>query len=107
MCVITGETGSGKSTQLPQYVYDSDKIFKKIMGRDRNFKSERLCICVTQPRRVAAISMCKRICYERNLDLGDEVSYAIRFDDRTTKNTTLRYITDGILVRECINVKIC
>lgn len=59
-------------------------------------------ICVTQPRRVATISMAKRICYERRRILGKEISYAIRFDDRCSEHTKLRYVTDGILVRECI-----
>lgn len=104
MCVITGETGSGKSTQLPQYIYDCEKIQKKISEKSKK-KIDRLKICITQPRRVATISMAKRICYERGRKLGNEVSYAIRFDDRTTDETCLRYVTDGILVRECINVR--
>ena len=67
--------------------------------------AEKLKIVVTQPRRVAAISMTKRICFERGLKNFDgEVSYAIRFDDRTSASTNLRYVTDGILVRECISV---
>lgn len=104
MCVITGETGSGKSTQLPQYIYD-DKLIKEKISKSSKKKIEKLKLCVTQPRRVAAISMAKRICFERGRKLGKEISYAIRFDDRTSKETNLRYVTDGILVRECINVK--
>lgn len=104
MCVITGETGSGKSTQLPQYIYDCEKIKKHISDCSKK-KIDQLKICVTQPRRVAAISMAKRISYERARKLGNEISYAIRFDDRTSDGTCLRYITDGILVRECINVR--
>ena len=101
MVVITGETGSGKSTQLPQYIYDSALIQNAIFSADP--KSDKIMrICVTQPRRVAAISMTKRICYERRKVLGKEISYAIRFDDRCTEFTQMRYVTDGILVRECI-----
>ena len=65
-------------------------------------KDREIRICVTQPRRVATISMAKRICYERRKVLGREISYAIRFDDRCSEHTRLRYVTDGILVRECI-----
>lgn len=101
--VITGDTGSGKSTQLPQYVYDSEDITKAITGKE--IKEKKLNIVITQPRRVATISMAKRIKYERGLpDDDSEVAYAIRFDDRTTSKTSLRYVTDGILVRECISV---
>ena len=57
---------------------------------------------ITQPRRVAAIAMAKRICYERGVNLGDEVGYTIRFDDKTSVKTHLKYMTDGILVRECL-----
>lgn len=63
-------------------------------------------IVVTQPRRIAAVSMANRICYERELNLGEEVGYNIRFDDKTGSHTILRYVTDGILVRECLHVKL-
>lgn len=101
--VITGDTGSGKSTQLPQYVFDSDRV-KQLVRRAADLERP-LSIVVTQPRRVAAISMTKRICQERGIEeFAGEVSYAIRFDDRTTEKTKMRYLTDGILVRECISV---
>lgn len=120
---MTGDTGSGKSTQLPQYLYDSYEIYKAIRKNDsgiplnylrltflgemaslQNFKKDRLSIVVTQPRRVAAVAMARRVCQERNIRFGDEISYAIRFDDKCTDNTKLRYVTDGILVRECLTV---
>ena len=63
-----------------------------------------LSIVVTQPRRVAAIAMAQRVCHERSVRFGEEISYAIRFDDRCTERTKLRYVTDGILVRECLSV---
>lgn len=101
--VITGDTGSGKSTQLPQYVYDSQKITSSILGE--GLEDRRLSIVVTQPRRVATTSMAARIKFERGLpENSTEISYAIRFDDRTTADTKMRYLTDGILVRECISV---
>ncbi len=49
--------------------------------------------------------MANRICYERGLTIGEEVGYNIRFDDKTSSHTVLRYVTDGILVRECLHVK--
>lgn len=67
---------------------------------------EKLKIVVTQPRRIAAVSMANRICYERGLSLGEEIGYNIRFDDKTGNQTILRYVTDGILVRECLHVKL-
>jgi ATP-dependent RNA helicase DHX8/PRP22 len=58
---------------------------------------------VTQPRRVAAIQMAKRVSYERMCDLGQEVGYTIRFEDQTDRRRTqIKYVTDGILVRECL-----
>ena len=101
--VITGDTGSGKSTQLPQYIYDSDQIKRKLLGELTTV--DKISIVVTQPRRVATISMAKRICFERGTTLeAGEIAYAIRFDDRTKPNTLMRYVTDGILVRECVSV---
>lgn len=97
MVVITGDTGSGKSTQLPQYLYDSTEL------RGVLKKTGKLRMVITQPRRVATIAMAKRICWERGINPNSqEVSYAIRFDDRTNDSTYLRYETDGILVRECL-----
>lgn len=61
---------------------------------------------VTQPRRMAAVAMAKRVCFERGMEFGDEISYCIRFDDHTTENTNLRYVTDGVLVRECLTVRL-
>ena len=57
-------------------------------------------IAVTQPRRVAAVSLAARVAEERNCMLGDEVGYAIRFDDCTSPNTKIKFLTDGLLVRE-------
>jgi HrpA-like RNA helicase len=110
MNLITGETGSGKSTQLPQYVFDSAEIREQVLKTNKDAGNmpfdEQLNIVITQPRRVAAISMAKRISFERNRKLGDVVSYTIRFDDRCSERTRLRYVTDAILVRQCIDVLI-
>lgn len=83
--VVIGETGSGKTTQLAQYLYEHG-----ISGK----------IACTQPRRVAAMLVAKRVADEVGCDLGSTVGYLVRFDDRTTPLTKLRFMTDGILVRE-------
>ncbi|KAG0234556.1 DEAH-box ATP-dependent RNA helicase prp22 [Actinomortierella wolfii] len=83
--VVVGETGSGKTTQLPRYITEE-------------FRDKR--IGVTQPRRIAAISVAKRVAEEYGCRLGDTVGYTIRFDDRTSSRTRLRYMTDGVLLRE-------
>ncbi|KAI4905188.1 hypothetical protein NFI96_013904 [Prochilodus magdalenae] len=87
--VVTGETGSGKTTQLPQYLYQA--------GLCRDGK-----IVVTQPRRVAAITVAQRVCQEMGVRLGQEVGYQVRFDDCTSKDTLIRYVTDGCMLREIL-----
>ncbi|KAF1743813.1 hypothetical protein MXB_492 [Myxobolus squamalis] len=88
--IIVGETGSGKTTQLTQYMYSE--------GYGNNGK-----IGCTQPRRVAAMSIAKRVSEEMGVKLGEEVGYAIRFEDCTTEKTVIKYMTDGILLRETLN----
>lgn len=85
--VIVGKTGSGKTTQLAQYLYE-DK-----------FASGGLIVC-TQPRRVAAVSVARRVAEEMECNLGSTVGYAIRFDSCVSKQTAIKYCTEGILVRE-------
>ncbi|KAK3560665.1 hypothetical protein QTP86_014516 [Hemibagrus guttatus] len=87
--VVTGETGSGKTTQLPQYLYQA--------GFCRNGK-----IGVTQPRRVAAITVAQRVSQEMAVGLGHQVGYQVRFDDCTTKDTLIKYMTDGCMLREIL-----
>ena len=88
--VIVGETGSGKTTQLTQYLHEEG--YSKIG-----------CIGCTQPRRVAAMSVAKRVSEEIGCELGEEVGYAIRFEDCTSEKTIIKYMTDGILLRESLN----
>lgn len=57
----------------------------------------------TQPRRVAAMSVAKRVAEEMGVELGQECGYAIRFEDCTSENTRIKYMTDGILLRECLS----
>ncbi|XP_047163618.1 probable pre-mRNA-splicing factor ATP-dependent RNA helicase DEAH4 isoform X2 [Vigna umbellata] len=84
--VVIGETGSGKSTQLSQMLH------RRGYGK----------IAVTQPRRVAAVSVARRVAQELGVQLGEEVGYAIRFEDRTSHNTRIKYLTDGVLLRESL-----
>ncbi|GLU21813.1 hypothetical protein SLE2022_379290 [Rubroshorea leprosula] len=90
VAVIIGETGSGKSTQLSQ-----------ILHRRGYTKSG--IIAVTQPRRVAAVSVSRRVAQELGVRLGEEVGYAIRFEDRTSEKTQIKYLTDGVLLRESLS----
>lgn len=88
--IIVGETGSGKTTQIPQYL------------REEGYCSEKKIGC-TQPRRVAAMSVACRVAQEMKVKLGHEVGYSIRFEDKTSKRTQIKYMTDGMLLREFLN----
>ncbi|XP_048137799.1 probable pre-mRNA-splicing factor ATP-dependent RNA helicase DEAH4 isoform X1 [Rhodamnia argentea] len=88
--VIIGETGSGKSTQLSQILHRRGYTKSGIVG-------------VTQPRRVAAVSVARRVAQELGVKLGEEVGYAIRFEDRTSERTRIKYLTDGVLLRESLS----
>lgn len=85
--VIVGETGSGKTTQIPQYLHESGYTKRGKVG-------------CTQPRRVAAMSVAARVSQEMGVKLGHEVGYSIRFEDCTSEKTVLKYMTDGMLLRE-------
>ncbi|MCJ1375604.1 Cyclin-dependent kinase catalytic subunit [Loxospora ochrophaea] len=86
--IIVGETGSGKTTQIPQYLREA--------GYTKNGQK----VGCTQPRRVAAMSVAARVAEEMGVKVGNEVGYAIRFEDATSDKTILKYMTDGMLLRE-------
>ncbi|UQA60690.1 ATP-dependent RNA helicase HrpA [Polyangium aurulentum] len=85
--IVAGETGSGKTTQLPKICL--------AMGRGLSAR-----IGVTQPRRIAATSVAARVARELDVELGREVGYKIRFSDRTSPATYVKFMTDGILLAE-------
>lgn len=90
--VFVGETGSGKTTQIPQFVLYDDLP-----------QTQRKLVACTQPRRVAAMSVAQRVADEMDVKLGEEVGYSIRFEDMTSSKTILKYMTDGMLLREAMN----
>ncbi|CAD5117511.1 unnamed protein product [Dimorphilus gyrociliatus] len=87
--IVIGETGSGKTTQITQYLAEAGYITTGKIG-------------CTQPRRVAAMSVAKRVSEEYGCRLGQEVGYTIRFEDCTSQETVIKYMTDGMLLRECL-----
>ena len=89
--IIQGETGCGKTTQLPQYLLE-------VGYTNNSFK-----IGITQPRRVAAMSVASRVAFERKCKLGHEVGYSIRFEENTSNLTRIKFMTDGIFLRELLS----
>ena len=86
--VVVGETGSGKSTQIPQFLFEN------------GWCDDGFTVVCTQPRRVAAQTLAQRVAQEVGTTLGKTVGYTIRFDDKTSSETAIKYVTDGILLRE-------
>lgn len=91
--VLTGETGSGKSTQVPQFLLNEKWCTK--------------CIAITQPRRVAAISLARRVAEEMGSYMGSQspmakVGYSVRFDNSTGPNTRIKFLTEGMLLQEML-----
>ncbi|XP_035893626.1 3'-5' RNA helicase YTHDC2-like [Anopheles stephensi] len=93
--IISGNTGSGKTTQVPQY----------ILERAAQTKQPCRIIC-TQPRRISAVTVSERVCYERSEPLGDTVGYQIRLETRVKPTTNAVFCTNGVLLR-CLMGKGC
>ena len=89
--IIVGETGSGKTTQIPQYLHEA------------GYTKDGLKIGCTQPRRVAAMSVAARVAEEMGVKVGNEVGYSIRFEDATSDKTILKYMREGMLLREFVS----
>jgi len=85
--IISGETGSGKTTQIPKFCLEAGQGINAVIG-------------CTQPRRIAAITVAKRIAEELNESIGRSVGYKIRFDDKTRGQNCIKIMTDGILLAE-------
>ena len=86
--IVCAETGSGKTTQLTQYLHEA------------GYTKNGMKIGCTQPRRVAAMSVAARVAEEMGTKVGYEVGYSIRFEDMTSDKTVVKYLTDGMLLRE-------
>src|SRR6185312_14626086 len=85
--VVAGETGSGKTTQLPKICLELGRGVRGTIGH-------------TQPRRIAARTVAERIAHELDVPIGDAVGFAVRFSDRSSEDTLVRVMTDGLLLAE-------
>merc|ERR1719201_2687084 len=92
--VLVGETGSGKTTQLPQFLLEAGYHVQNGVNKG---------IACTQPRRVAAMSVAQRVADELDVELSTYVGYLIRFEDKTSSETLLKFMTDGMLLREAMS----
>ncbi|KAI8968927.1 P-loop containing nucleoside triphosphate hydrolase protein [Mycotypha africana] len=90
--IVMGETGSGKTTQIPQFVVEAGLASKELGA-----------VAITQPRRVAAVNLAKRVAEETMCRLGSKVGYTVRFDDTSSPQTIIKYLTDGMLLREILS----
>lgn len=81
--------------EIPQFIYEHE--------RGKSGKGKPFRLCVTQPRRVAAMSLAKRVSQEMNVPLGGLVGYSVRFDEKSSRDTKIKYLTDGMLLRELLS----
>jgi ATP-dependent RNA helicase DHX33 len=85
--------GSGKTTQIPQILLENGFAKKGIIG-------------ITQPRRISAITLARRVSLEQHCDLGELVGYSVRFENSTSEKTKIKFLTDGMLLRESLSDKL-
>ena len=110
--VLVGETGSGKSTQVPQFLVNEpwckvQHINSKKIGPGQKPKKVGGCIAITEPRRVAAISLARRVGEEMGTPLGksspaSQVGYSVRFDQSISPSTRIKFLTEGMLLQEML-----
>ncbi|CAH8271122.1 unnamed protein product [Arabidopsis lyrata] len=96
--LLVGKTGSGKTTQIPQFVLEAVLNENPSSGP----KGKKWLVGCTQPRRVAAMSVSRRVAEEMDVEIGEEVGYTVRFEDCSSSKTVLKYLTDGMLLREAM-----
>eukprot|EP00644_Phytophthora_capsici_P008597 jgi/Phyca11/111763/e_gw1.20.17.1 len=97
--VLLGATGSGKTTQVPQYLLEAGWATPRSRRAGNNVRN-RVIVC-TQPRRVAAVTIAERVAQEMGCQVGEEVGYAVRFEEKCDpERTKIKFVTDGLLLRE-------
>ena len=107
--LLVGETGSGKSTQVPQMLVEEPWCKPRVVSTDGLHQSMKIggCIAVTEPRKVAAITLARRVAEEMGTPLGSSspkstVGYSVRFDQSTSPNTKIKFLTEGMLLQEML-----
>lgn len=107
--LLVGETGSGKSTQVPQMLVDEAWCKRQVVSIDGSPRSVTVggCIAITEPRRVAAITLARRVAEEMGTPLGSsspasKVGYSVRFDNFTSPSTRIKFLTEGMLLQEML-----
>lgn len=107
--LLVGETGSGKSTQVPQMLVDEPWCKPQIVPIDGSSRTVTVggCIAITEPRRVAAITLARRVAEEMGSPLGSsspasKVGYSVRFDNSTSPSTRIKFLTEGMLLQEML-----